>query len=174
VYKKLVALVPMRAHPFHYGHALYLHQLSACFERVSIMLNREYSVEHDPFPFTMRREWMLQYVNQAHLTNVFVPMRYEGLSTDEEYPMYAEGNQFVVLTTNVTHKRNADLGFAVFNHESDRLPVPDDLPTHLYEFLNQSSMGTMIRERLRAGFSCDEYLPAHVREEAVLHLGSIR
>lgn len=172
MYKNLVALVPMRAHPFHYGHSLYLHQLSACFEKVYVLLNREYSVDNDPYPFSMRREWILEYVNHVALKNVFVPVRHEGLSTEEEYPLYAEGEQFVVLTTNITHDRYAELGFLVLNHESDRLPVPDNLPAYLRNFLNSSSMGTMIRERLRAGLSCDKYLPAHVREEAVFQLGS--
>jgi hypothetical protein len=174
LYKDLLALVPMRAHPFHYGHATYLHQLSVCFQQVHVLLNREYSVDNDPFPFSMRRKWILEYVNQASLTNIFVPVRHDELSTGEEYPMYAGEASFVVLVTKITQERYKKIGFSVINHESDKLPVPDDLPNHLHRFLDPSSMGTMIRERLRAGFSCSEYLPAHVYREALSHLEFLR
>lgn len=161
-----VVLAPMRVQPFHYGHALYLHQLANLADKVVVLLHTIYGDEDNPFPFTQRRRWVVDYVQGVELNNTAVPERLLSLSSGEEYRLLAERDNFVVFTTDVTHDRYSSQGFLVHNHERFPLLTPVNIPEYLSRYKTEFGMGTKIRRLLREGKTCIEYMPQQVMSEA--------
>lgn len=165
-----VAIAPMRAQPFHFGHEYYLQQLSTGFKRVVVLLNRKQDFDN-PFTLSQRRFWMMSYCELNSLTNVSIPERLE-LSKSEEYGYYG-GKSFVVITTNETEEMYSSIGFNTFNHHQKQLPVPanaESLPGYWWK--QKSDAGRIIRSLLRKRITCSKFMSQTVELAAASIINS--
>ena len=149
-------VIPMRAQPFHKGHAHLIQTMARYSKNVAVALCRDYDCDRNPFPFYIRRLWIEVFLARHDIRNVFVPYRMNNISRYDEYRgFFNNGDNITVLVTPETEKFYRDL-FSVYNHHEDCYGMWHMHP--MLAGLRVADNGRIIRERLRNGLECDAYL----------------
>lgn len=160
-------VIPMRCQPLHYGHIRCIKAFSVRSEEVRIFLCRDFGDEDNPFPMDMRIHWIEKVLRKYNLRNVRVVQRSaKPIARKQEYGKTFSVGSIVVVTTNETNSMYVDEGFVTFNHHDPKhsMDLYGDSPEKIH------SIGRIIRDRLRQGLPCQEFLPHWVESEAVLYL----
>ncbi len=167
--------LPMRAQPFHIGHARYIKQFSKMCNRGLIFLSKEYDLEENPFLYKTREFWINKFLSVENINNILIAKREKKLvdisGKYEEYVNCFDTTDFVVITTNETDNIYKLTGLQTFNHHD---------PDFVKEIWGKSlgriklfSTGRIIRERLKKDLDCSDYLTPLVYKEARMVMQNI-
>jgi len=131
---------------------------------VLILLHRDRDIDN-PFSFEVRKKWVLNYCLLRDLCNISVPERLDCGQKDEYCTL--GGKNFLVVTTNETDSHYVSLGLRTLNHH--RKPLSGSPKTEACsEWWNDRicDSGQVIREKLRAGDSCEGLVSEKIELEA--------
>lgn len=153
--------IPMRVQPPHYGHIRLIRFFrTRTIGRVVIFICRDYGDIDNPFPFEIRRRWLLRFLQEEGIGNIFIPKR-KNQPRSIEYANHFDG-EFVVVVTHETETIYKEEGFQTINHQTKGFWPPEDrfyIPLH--------SGGRILRELLRSQQDTTHFIPPWLREEAL-------
>jgi len=160
LFKNLV--IPMRAQPFHKGHAHLIATMAKYCQRGVVVLCRDSDTDQNPFPHYIRMMWVIRFLKEHNIQNISVPYRRNNISRYEEYIGFFPTHScdgITVLTTSETNEFYQRI-FMTYNHHEDRCGVWRRYL--LPQGLELSGNGTIIRHYLKMGIPCSRYLDGSI------------
>ena len=135
-----------------------------------VVLCRDYDNDKNPFSLEMRQFWIDDFLKKEKIANICVAQRIEkGESRAIEYMRYFNDKDLsktVVLTTNETDNMHKAEGFQTCNHHALEFIVNIWSNHPFPSQIKLEGTGRIIRQRLRNGQVCENYLLPWIEQMA--------
>lgn len=166
--------LPIRAQPFHFGHAIFIKRIAQICDQGVIFLCKDFDKFDNPFPLEVRKKWIEHFLAEEKIDHIVVAeRRVETEQTrHEEYSEQFNQEDFHVVTTDENDEMYRSEGFKTLNHHSE--PFRQEMWGEEIEPHELHSYGRIIRQRLRDGLSCEGLLFPWVENEAQAIIQELR